>query len=480
HRIPAYFYGEGDDDFVVAETIEEAVAFATKKSGRTITENDLHQDPDVLDTWASSWLWPIEVFHGFNDEHYDKANGKVDRTSNADLNYFYPTQVLVTAPEILFFWVARMIIAGYEYMDERPFEDVYLTGIVRDKQGRKMSKSLGNSPDPLDLIKKYGADGVRTGMLFSSPAGNDLLFDEKLCEQGRNFSNKIWNAFRLVKGWETKETETPEENKIAAAWFESRLNQTMAELQDHYSKFRISDALLTAYKLVWNDFCAWYLEMVKPPFGEPIDKASYKQTVRFFESILKLLHPFMPFITEELWHELDEKNEKDCIIVAEYPTAAAFDEGIIDQAAFSFEVITQIRNIRNTKGISPKEPINLIVSEAGQQKTARFTSIIQKLSNVKQLSFSNDKPGNGGSFIVQAIEFFIPMEGKVDVEKEEEAIKKELEYTRGFLNSVMKKLGNERFVKGAPPAVLEAEQKKKADAESKIAVLEENLKALQG
>ncbi|MEQ8363641.1 MAG: valine--tRNA ligase [Cyclobacteriaceae bacterium] len=480
HRIPAYFYGEGDDDFVVAETIEEAVAFATKKSGRTITENDLHQDPDVLDTWASSWLWPIEVFHGFNDEHYDKANGKVDRTSNADLNYFYPTQVLVTAPEILFFWVARMIIAGYEYMDERPFEDVYLTGIVRDKQGRKMSKSLGNSPDPLDLIKKYGADGVRTGMLFSSPAGNDLLFDEKLCEQGRNFSNKIWNAFRLVKGWETKETETPEENKIAAAWFESRLNQTMAELQDHYSKFRISDALLTAYKLVWNDFCAWYLEMVKPPFGEPIDKASYKQTVRFFESILKLLHPFMPFITEELWHELDDKNEKDCIIVAEYPTAAAFDESIIDQAAFSFEVITQIRNIRNTKGISPKEPINLIVSEAGQQKTARFTSIIQKLSNVKQLSFSNDKPGNGGSFIVQAIEFFIPMEGKVDVEKEEEAIKKELEYTRGFLNSVMKKLGNERFVKGAPPAVLEAEQKKKADAESKIAVLEENLKALQG
>ncbi|MCB0491113.1 MAG: valine--tRNA ligase [Cyclobacteriaceae bacterium] len=480
HRIPAYFYGDGEDDFVVAETIEEAATFATKKSGRTITASDLHQDPDVLDTWASSWLWPIEVFHGFNDEHYDKANGKVNRATNADLNYFYPTQVLVTAPEILFFWVARMIIAGYEYMDERPFEDVYLTGIVRDKQGRKMSKSLGNSPDPLDLIKKYGADGVRTGMLFSSPAGNDLLFDEKLCEQGRNFSNKIWNAFRLVKGWETKEAETPEENKVAAAWFESRLNQSMVELQDHYSKFRISDALLTAYKLVWTDFCSWYLEMVKPPFGEPIDKASYDQTVRFFESILKLLHPFMPFITEELWHELDGKDEKDCIIVASYPSATTFDTGIIDQATFSFEIITQIRNIRNTKGISPKESIDLIVSEAGQPKTTRFTSIIQKLSNVKELSFSNDKPGNGTSFIVQSIEFFIPMEGKVDVEKEEESLKKELEYTRGFLNSVMKKLNNERFVKGAPPAVLEAEHKKKADAESKIAVLEENLKSLQG
>ncbi|MEP2667667.1 MAG: valine--tRNA ligase [Cyclobacteriaceae bacterium] len=479
HRIPAYFYGDRDDDFVVAETIDEAVALATKKSGRTISESDLHQDPDVLDTWASSWLWPIEVFHGFNDEYYDKANGKVNRTNNADLNYFYPTQVLVTAPEILFFWVARMIIAGYEYMDERPFEDVYLTGIVRDKQGRKMSKSLGNSPDPLDLIQKYGADGVRTGMLFSSPAGNDLLFDEKLCEQGRNFSNKIWNAFRLVKGWETKEAETPEENKIAAEWFESRLNQSMIELQDHYSKFRISDALLTAYKLVWNDFCSWYLEMVKPPFGEPIDKASYDQTVRFFEAILKLLHPFMPFITEELWHELDGKKEEDCIIVAPYPTPADFDAGIIDEASFSFEVITQIRNIRNTKGISPKESIDLTVSEAGQQKTSRFTSIIQKLSNVKELSFTNNKSGNGTSFIVQSIEFFIPMEGKVDIEKEEETIKKELEYTRGFLNSVMKKLNNERFVKGAPPAVIEAEQKKKADAESKIALLEENLKSLQ-
>ncbi|HRK54515.1 MAG TPA: valine--tRNA ligase [Cyclobacteriaceae bacterium] len=480
HRIPAYFYGDGDDDFVVAETIEEAVTFATKKSGRTIKESDLHQDPDVLDTWASSWLWPIEVFHGFNDEHYDKANGKVNRSTNADLNYFYPTKVLVTAPEILFFWVARMIIAGYEYMGERPFEDVYLTGIVRDKQGRKMSKSLGNSPDPLDLINKYGADGVRTGMLFSSPAGNDLLFDEKLCEQGRNFSNKIWNAFRLVKGWETIEAEIPEENKIAAAWFESRLNQAMAELQDHYSKFRISDALLTVYKLVWNDFCAWYLEMVKPTFGEPIDKASYDQTVRFFESILKLLHPFMPFITEELWHELDGKNDKDCIIVASYPTPAAFDTGIIDQATFSFEIITQIRNIRNTKGISPKESIDLIISEAGRQKASRFTSIVQKLSNVKEITFSNDKPGNGTSFIVQSIEFFIPMEGKVDAEKEEESIKKELEYMRGFLNSVMKKLNNERFVKGAPPAVIEAEQKKKADAESKIAVLEENLKSFQG
>lgn len=478
HRIPAYFYGDGDDDFIVAETIEEAALLASKKSGRTIKESDLQQDPDVLDTWASSWLWPIEVFHGFNDKHYDKQNGKVNRASNPDLDYFYPTQVLVTAPEILFFWVARMIIAGYEYMGERPFEDVYLTGIVRDKQGRKMSKSLGNSPDPLELIEKYGADGVRTGMLFSSPAGNDLLFDEKLCEQGRNFSNKIWNAFRLVKGWETKDAPLPEENKIAMAWFESRLNQSMVELQDHFSKFRISDALLASYKLVWDDFCSWYLEMIKPPFGEAIDTATYEKTVSFFESILKLLHPFMPFITEELWHELDGKKESDCIIVASFPLPTNFDTNIIEQGAFAFEVITQIRNVRNTKGISPKAAISLTVSEAGKLKVSPFASVIKKLSNVTEITFGNTKAGNGAMFIVQSIEFFIPIEGKIDVEKECEAVQKELEYTKGFLNTVMKKLGNEKFVAGAPEKVLEAERKKKADADSKIKLLEENLRTL--
>lgn len=478
HRIPAYFYGTGDEDFVVAENIEEAVKLATKKSGRKISEADLIQDPDVLDTWASSWLWPIEVFHGFNDEHFDKSTGKVNRSTNPDLNYFYPTQVLVTAPEILFFWVARMIIAGYEYMDEKPFEDVYLTGIVRDKQGRKMSKSLGNSPDPLELIEKYGADGVRTGMLFSSPAGNDLLFDEKLCEQGRNFSNKIWNAFRLVKGWEVKESDSPVENKIAGEWFEARLNQCMVELDEHFSKFRISDALLATYKLVWDDFCAWYLEMIKPPFGEPIDKSTYQKTIGFFESVLKLLHPFMPFITEELWHELDSKKESDCIIVAPFPIPQNYSDKIIVEGSFAFEVITQIRNIRNTKGLSPKEPIDLIVGESGKTNVEPFAPIIKKLANIRTLSYSNTKPGSGASFISQTIEFFIPMEGKVDLDKECESLNKELAYTKGFLNSVMKKLGNEKFVKGAPAAVLEAEQKKKADAESKITVLEENLKSL--
>ncbi len=478
HRIPAYFYGTGDDDFVVAESIEEAVTLASEKAGRTIRESDLQQDPDVLDTWASSWLWPIEVFQGFNDKYYDKKNGKVNRTGNVDLNYFYPTQVLVTAPEILFFWVARMIIAGYEYMDERPFEDVYLTGIVRDKQGRKMSKSLGNSPDPLELIKKYGADGVRTGMLFSSPAGNDLLFDEKLCEQGRNFANKIWNAFRLVKGWETHSSAMPVENKIAIEWFESRINQCMIELQDHFSKFRISDALLATYKMVWDDFCSWYLEMVKPPFGEPIDEATYQKTIEFFESILKLLHPFMPFITEELWHELGNRDQSDCIIVAPFPSPKSFDQEIIDLGAMAFEVITQIRNIRNTKGISPKEAMNLVVKDNGKDKISHFSPVVSKLSNLKGISFSDQKSDNGVVFIVQGIEYFVPMEGKIDRQKECEAIQKELAYSKGFLSSVMKKLGNEKFVTGAPPQVLEAERKKKADAESKISMLEENLKSL--
>ncbi|MCB0488726.1 MAG: valine--tRNA ligase [Cyclobacteriaceae bacterium] len=478
HRIPAYFYGKGDDDFVVAETLDEAVTLATQKSGRAIKAEDLHQDPDVLDTWASSWLWPIEVFHGYNDKYYDQANGKVKREGNADLNYFYPTQVLVTAPEILFFWVARMIIAGYEYMDERPFEDVYLTGIVRDKLGRKMSKSLGNSPDPLDLISKYGADGVRTGMLFSSPAGNDLLFDEKLCEQGRNFANKIWNAFRLVKGWETSDQKMPAENAVAIEWFEARLNQSLSELEDHYSKFRISDALMTTYKMVWDDFCSWYLEIVKPPFGQPIDKVTYSKTVNFFESILKVLHPFMPFISEELWHELDHRDDKNCVIVAEYPKVEKFSTAIVTEASLAFEVVTQIRNIRNSKGISPKEAVNLFVNPNGKSKVGAFSSVIQKLSNVKELAFSEDKPGNGATFIVQNTEFYMPLEGRMDVEAECESLQKELEYTRGFLKSVMKKLSNEKFVAGAPAQVVESENKKKTDAESKIKLLEENLKSL--
>lgn len=477
HRIPAYYFGEGENDFVVAETLDEAIQLASQKSGKTITEKDLIQDSDVLDTWASSWLWPIEVFKGFKDEYFDKGNGKILVSKNKELAYFYPTQVLVTAPEILFFWVARMIIAGYEYMDKKPFEDVYLTGIVRDKQGRKMSKSLGNSPDPLELISTYGADAVRTGMLFSSPAGNDLLYDEKLVEQGRNFTNKIWNAFRLVKGWEVDDTLTqPTENKTATLWFESKLNLSLTELNDHFEKFRMSDALLAVYKLIWDDFCAWYLEMVKPEFGKPIDSKTYTKTVSLFESLLKVLHPFMPFITEELWSELQERKEKENIIVASWPTPGAVDPSLLKEADFAFETITQIRNIRNAKGISPKEPVKLFKQETGND-LLHFWPIIKKLSNLNEVYTSSEKP-SGVSFLVGTVEYTIPMEGKLDTAKERESILKDLEYQKGFLASIEKKLSNEKFVNSAPPQVIELERKKKADAETKIRSYEQALKEL--
>lgn len=479
HRIPAYYYGSGENDFVVAESIAEAVTLATKKCGRKITEGDLRQDSDVLDTWASSWLWPTAVFDGFKDEYFDKEKGKIIASKNNDLRYFYPTQVLVTAPEILFFWVARMIIAGYEYMDEKPFEDVYLTGIVRDKQGRKMSKSLGNSPDPLDLINNYGADGVRTGMLFSSPAGNDLLFDEKLCEQGRNFANKIWNAFRLVKGWTVESLPQPEENKVAIEWFHAKLNHSLTELNDHFSKFRMSDALMCVYKLVWDDFCAWYLEMVKPEFGKPIDQATYDKTVGYFESLLKLLHPFMPFITEELWHELADRKENECIINAAWPTPAAISNANgLQEAEYAFTAITEIRNARNSKGLSPKESLKLVVREGNERLIISFWPVVKKLANLNDISFSQEKVPGATSFVIKSAEFFIPLDGKVDVAKEKEAVQKDLDYQLGFLASVNKKLSNEKFVNGAPPQVLESERKKKADAEAKIKALEERLREM--
>src|SRR5260221_12749475 len=471
HRIPAWYDEAGN--YVVAENEEEAKKL--HHSTFNIQHSTLTQDSDVLDTWASSWLWPIEVFNGFNEKYFE--NGKINRSQNADLKFFYPTKVLVTAPEILFFWVARMIIAGYEYMDEKPFEDVYLTGVVRDKLGRKMSKSLGNSPDSLELIEKYGADGVRTGMLFSSPAGNDLLFDEKLCEQGRNFANKIWNAFRLVKGWETSSIVQPEENKVAIEWFEAKLNQSINELEDHFTKYRMSDALHSLYKLVWDDFCSWYLEIVKPEFGKPIDEGSYQKTVSFFESILKLLHPLMPFITEELWHELTERKKEDCIIIAEWPKAKTFDEKIISQSEIAFEVVTQVRNVRNAKGISPKESLALNVN-GSVKEIDHFASVIKKLANLKSLDTVAEKNNNASSFMVGTREFYIPLEGKVDAEKEKEEIAKELEYNKGFLTSVMKKLSNEKFVAGAPPQVIELEKKKKTDAEMKIKSLEERLSNL--
>lgn len=477
HRIPAYYYGAGENDFVVAESLQEAVIAATKKSGRTITEKDLTQDADVLDTWASSWLWPIEVFGGFRDESFDKATGKIDLSKNKELDYYYPTQVLVTAPEILFFWVARMIIAGYEYTGKKPFSDVYLTGIVRDKLGRKMSKSLGNSPDPLDLIASFGADAVRTGMLFSSPAGNDLLYDEKLVEQGRNFANKIWNAFRLVKGWEVDSSlSQPEENKTAVAWFESKLNGTLTELNDHFEKFRMSDALRTVYKLIWDDFCSWYLEMIKPEFGKPVDKVTYDKTVSLFENLLKVLHPFMPFITEELWHELKDRKENECIIVAAWPTTGTVNESILTEATFAFDLITQIRNVRSSKGISPKETFKLHQTEKSKNLDA-FWPIVKKLSNLGEVYISAEKP-SGVSFLVGTHEFTIPLEGKVDAAKEREALLKDIEYQKGFMASVDKKLSNEKFVNSAPPQVIELERKKKADAESKIRALEESLSRL--
>lgn len=480
HRIPAYFYGPGEDDFVVAETITEAVSLATAKSGKVILEKDLRQDEDVLDTWASSWLWPMAVFQGFEDHCFDRKTGKIIPSANAALRYYYPTQVLVTAPEILFFWVARMIIAGYEYMDQKPFEDVYLTGIVRDKLGRKMSKSLGNSPDPLELISTYGADGVRTGMLFSSPAGNDLPFDEKLCEQGRNFANKLWNAFRLVKGWEVADIPQPQENQVGKQWFESRLNQCISELADHFAKFRISDALLTVYKLTWDDFCSWYLEIIKPEYGKPIDRATFEQTLSYFETVLKMLHPFMPFITEELWTELRKRQPKDNIITAPWPRAGQTEATVLQEANYSFEVISEVRNIRSAKGLSPKESLTISIKQGNEVLIHHFWPVIKKLANINTITFSQNNVPGAISFVIKSTEFFVPLQGKLDTEKEIEAVRKEIAYQIGFRESVDRKLSNEKFVNSAPANVVESERKKKADAEAKIRALEEQLKSLAG
>jgi len=468
HRIPAWYDEEGF--YVVAKTEEEAISIYKEKKSTAKTPR-LVQDPDVMDTWFSSWLWPIAVF--------DTSVFRDGNKGNKDLNYYYPTNDLVTAPEILFFWVARMIIAGYEYRGEMPFKNVYLTGIVRDKQGRKMSKSLGNSPDPLDLISTFGADAVRTGMLFSSPAGNDLLYDEKLIEQGRNFANKIWNAFRLVKGWTPDASiATPEGNKVAIEWFEAKFNKAIGELDDHFSKFRISDALHLVYKLIWDDFCSWYLEMIKPEFGKPIDQTTYSATIGFFEKVLTALHPFMPFITEELWHELKERKENECIIMASWPGSTTVESKILDDAAFAFDIITEIRNCRNARGISPKETLKLSVNSSDQSLLKLFWPTIKKLSNIGDISITPTKVNDATGFIVKSTEFFIPMDGKIDAAKEREGILKELEYQRGFLAGVDKKLSNEKFVSSAPPNVIETERKKKADAEAKIKALEERLSRL--
>ncbi|MBK0402338.1 valine--tRNA ligase [Adhaeribacter sp. BT258] len=463
-RIPAYYLPDGS--FVVAENLQEALDMArTQTENPDLTEADLRQDEDVLDTWFSSWLWPISVFDGFKDP------------DNKDINYYYPTNDLVTAPEILFFWVARMIMAGYEYRKEMPFKNVYLTGIVRDAQGRKMSKSLGNSPDPLDLIEKYGADGVRTGMLYSSPAGNDLLFDEKLCEQGRNFSNKIWNAFRLISSWEiNNELENP--NETAIAWFEAKFNLGLSQMEEHFEKFRMSDALMTVYKLVWDDFCSSYLEMIKPAYQQPIDAATLKATHQFMENVLKVLHPFMPFITEEIWHELKERPIKDCLIVAPWPKVGKVDVILLEKMDRVLDVVAGIRNIRNQKNIPNNKALPLHVKTQSAHYYEGFESIITKLANLEEVNYSENSLENAISFVEGPDEFFVPMEGNIDLAAEKERLEKELEYAKGFLDAVSKKLSNERFVNGAPAIVLEKEYQKKADAEAKIKALEQSLAAL--
>jgi valyl-tRNA synthetase len=463
-QIPVYYLQDGTP--IVAKSKREALRKAQHELLMfALTEEDLTQDPDVVDTWFSSWLWPISVFDGIKDPN------------NEDINYYYPTNDLVTAPEILFFWVARMIVAGYAFRGELPFKNVYLTGIVRDKQGRKMSKSLGNSPDPIDLIEKYGADGVRTGMLFSSPAGNDLPFDEKLCEQGSYFCNKIWNAYRLVKGWEVSSQESGVGNQKSISWFQSKLNATLTEVHDHFNKFRISDALNAVYKLIWDDFCSQYLEMVKPDYEQPIDKQSFDATIYFFEKLMALAHPFMPFITEEIWQEINARKENDSLCIASYPAAGAVDVQILADFDVLIELVTNIRNLRSSKGISPKVAVPVAIKTSNQARFEALGALLLKLANVSDISFTTDK-AEGTSFVIKGDEFFVKFDEEIDVAAEIENLTKELEYTEGFKKSVLAKLSNERFVANAKPEVVDNERNKLADAEAKIVALSEALARL--
>jgi valyl-tRNA synthetase len=461
-RIPAWYTPDGQ--ILVGRTAEEAAA---KSQGKHAAA-DLRQDEDVLDTWFSSWLWPLTVFD-------PEIIRKTPATANADLKYYYPTAVLVTAPEILFFWVARMIIAGNEYMGQIPFKDVYLTGIVRDKQGRKMSKSLGNSPDPLDLIAEYGADSVRMGMLFSSPAGNDLLFDMSQIEQGRNFANKIWNAFRLIKGWEIVPGDA---HNPAVKWFGERLKAAIIDIEKDYSSYRLSEMIRTLYKLIWDDFCSWYLEMIKPAYQQPIDQATYDATIGYFDQLMGLLHPLMPFITEELWHEIDEKRGVDeFLCLATYPSASSYDAKYLQATEKAQELITEIRNIRNQKQVPVKDLVELYITSQ-DPIYQEFNAIICKLANVGKINFVSQKPNDLVAFLVRTDECFLDLKLEIDPEVERKKLSKELEYQQGFLNSVMKKLSNEKFVAGAPEQVLANERKKQADAESKITQLSEAIQRL--
>jgi len=464
HRIPAYYIPDGG--YVVAETAEEALTLAKEKTGNPdLSLHDLRKDEDVLDTWFSSWLWPISVFNGINEP------------DNKDYNYYYPTNDLVTAPEILFFWVARMIMAGYEYKGEKPFKNVYLTGIVRDHLRRKMSKSLGNSPDPIELMDKYGADGVRVGMLFCSPAGGDLLFDESLTEQGRNFGNKIWNAFRLVKNWNVDEKgEQPEHTLQAIEWFTHRLNAEIENINDLYDKYRLSDALMAVYKLFWDEFSSWYLELVKPAYQQPIDRKTYQQTLQFFDVLLKLLHPFMPFITEEIWQIMEDRKSGQSIMIEKMPEADSYDEQIVDTFELVKEVISAVRNIRNENNLPQKELLTLKIKG---EFNGQYNSCIVKMDNLSKIEWVDQKIDNAVSFMVKSAEFYIELGDLVDVEEEIKKLSEELDYQKGFLNTVMKKLNNERFVQNAPEKVVNIEKQKRADAEEKIVVLENRIASMK-
>jgi valyl-tRNA synthetase len=482
HRIPAYYLADGT--CIVAKSIEAAVEIANTQQGKNVTSADFTQDEDVLDTWFSSWLWPISVFDGFKNPE------------NEDINYYYPTNDLVTAPEILFFWVARMVIAGYEYKGTFPFKNVYLTGIVRDKQGRKMSKSLGNSPDPLDLIDKFGADGVRTGMLFSSPAGNDLPYDEKLVEQGRNFSNKMWNAFRLVKGWnvaaaplshhavvsssgvENLVSSSGVENTSAIQWFRSKLNAAIAEALDHYDKFRMSDALLVTYNLIWNDFCSQYLEMIKPAYVDgqslPIEQETYDATLEFFEELMRLVHPWTPFISEEIWQNIQQRTENDSICIQEFPKGGEVDSKILADFEILFELVSWVRNTRQSKQMSPKEALPLSINTQDAAKYAHLVDLAKKMANLSEITFVSTSV-KGMSLVIKGDEFGIDLGESLDVAAEIENLKKELEYTQGFKKSVEAKLANERFVANAAPDLVQRERDKLVDADAKIKAIEEAL-----
>lgn len=466
-RIPAYSYGNSPNDMVVAESPEAALELARKKSGnQELTLENLRQDEDVLDTWFSSWLWPISVFGGILDPE------------NKEIQYYYPTSDLVTAPDIIFFWVSRMIIAGYEFRGEKPFDNVYFTGLVRDKQRRKMSKSLGNSPDALKLIETYGADGVRVGLMLSSAAGNDLLFDESLCQQGKNFANKIWNAYRLVQGWETADYEQPEAAAMGIAWYTSRFNAALELIEDQFSKYRISDALMAIYKLIWEDFCSWLLEIVKPPYQKPIDAATHKAVIALFENNLKILHPFMPFLSEAIWQYMDERSPSEALIISDWPTAGPIEDDLIQGFRIAREVISGVRTIRKENNIPLKEKLELYFIDAEQAGEA-WDPVISKLTNIPEIRKIDKKVDGAISFRVKSNEYFIPITGHVDVTAEMNKIQEELNYTKGFLASVEKKLANDRFVNNAPEQVVALEKKKAADAKAKIQTLEKSLASLE-